>query len=601
MNISSLKKSPNLKIILLCLLSCTVIYYCIEIGNKNPFLNGPIYTWINILTLFCIESVLYAVFRRHWFSTLLLTLLSGLLSVANYYTLLFRNQPISTQDIHNAKTAMNVLGSYKLGFDVYIAVILLLVLIGVGVSLTLFKAEKERRQSIKRAAVESVALVGFSVVFMFVAYFSPKPIKPKNTFVWSWEESYYKYGYIASSIEVLEGSLNPVSMPEGYSEDTLGSAMKGYLSPEEENGETPDVIFILNETFYDIRDAADIETDAAIMPFIDGGKNMIRGRAVVAGTGGGTNKSEYELLTSNSLWLMPGITPFNFLDLSDAKSIVSHLKALGYSTWAGHPASSLNYSRGKAYPQLGFENVAFDKDFRFDELYGKRWYITDSSAYKTLTEAYEKMGSGPRFMYLLTIQNHGGWELNPPEEDIVHSKTDFGEYTDDVDEFLSCIRKSDNAFQSLTEYFEHSERKTVICMVGDHCPAFLPNITKEQGIEGTLKLRSTPYVIWANFPIGEDNGKNEENGETVSMPFIAPKALEAAGVSLSPFYSFMLKLEKEVPVITAFNTFITANGEVHQYSETTKFKKDIDLYFNLVYNSTGKKAKRINALFEPKN
>ena len=53
------------------------------------------------------------------------------------------------------------------------------------------------------------------------------------------------------------------------------------------------------------------------------------------------NSTEYEMLTSNSLILMPSITPFNWLNLYNANSVVSYLKGLGYTTMAAHPSHQL--------------------------------------------------------------------------------------------------------------------------------------------------------------------------------------------------------------------------------------------------------------------
>ena len=60
--------------------------------------------------------------------------------------------------------------------------------------------------------------------------------------------------------------------------------------------------------------------------------NSIYGHTISPHVGGGTNSSEYEMLSSNSLMLMPSITPFNWLNLHKANSLVSNLKDLGMPT-----------------------------------------------------------------------------------------------------------------------------------------------------------------------------------------------------------------------------------------------------------------------------
>ncbi len=576
--------------LLYALLSSTLIYYCLELGNKNALLNGVFYTFVNILTVFTLQAAVFILFQRWWISALAVGMPLTVLSIANYYTLLYRNSPISTQDIHNAGTALSVLDSYRFPLSVFVLGIVLFFALNIAVTLQLYKREKKQKRFFKKSAVQSLCLVLFCGIFLHSVYFSDNPIKPRNTFVWSWEDSYYRYGYAASSIEVFQNSLNMINMPDGYYPEELDSA-KESRTVQKTSGNTPDIIFILNETFYDMRDLVDIETDIPITPFIDSLK--ITGKTVVAGTGGGTNKSEYELLTSNSLQLMPAITPFNYLNFDNANSIVSYLKELGYKTWGAHCAEALNYERGIVYPKLGFDQVLFDVDFGEKERLSDRPYATDEFVYGRMLEDYESMGDAPRFMYMLTIQNHGGWDMNPPEADTVHTLGDFGEYTDDINEFLSCVNESDRAFKQLTEYFTNHERDVIICMVGDHAPSFATELVDASNLDVTFNLRSTPFAIWANFDTECFLPKE------LSMPFIAPSVLEAAGVPLSPYYTHMLKLRQETPVITAFNLYKTKNNEIFNYADITEYKHDIDIYFDMVYNNVADNKKRIDRIFTP--
>jgi phosphoglycerol transferase MdoB-like AlkP superfamily enzyme len=246
------------------------------------------------------------------------------------------------------------------------------------------------------------------------------------------------------------------------------------------------------------------------------------------------------------------------------------------------------------YPKLGFDSVLFREEFGEVGKYDQRPYATDEFCYSKMVEDYETMGDGPRLQYILTIQNHGGWELNPKESDIVNCLTDFGDYTDDMSEYLSCIKKTDEAFKKLTEYYESIDRDVIVCMVGDHAPSFATELVKDFSLENTFALRSTPYVIWSNFDID-----TKDIPVKMSMPYLVPTVLDAAGVSLSPYYSQMLKLREEVPVLSAFGVYRTKKGETFRYSENTEYSNDIDIYFNMVYNNVAEAATRIDSIFDP--
>jgi len=585
------KKNNGAKVWVMALLNAFLIYYCIELGNKNPLFNGLLYTGINILTVFVLMSAVFVFVQRWWIASILVGVPALVLAVANYYTILYRNSPISTQDIYNMGTAMDVVGNYSFPINPFVVGIIAVFVVLIFMTIKLYRIERSIKLTFKIVVARVVGLVMLGTAFMYGVYFAEKPLKPRTTFVWSWEDSYYKYGYIASSIEVLQNSLNMVNMPEGYNEETLQERVMAKIS-ENTFQDKPDVIFILNETFYDLRDLIDLSGEESPMPFIDSLPDGQTGRAVVAGTGGGTNKSEYEFLTSNTIQLMPGITPFNYLDFENANSIVSYLKTQGYTSWGAHPAEALNYSRGIVYPKLGFDKVLFREEFGEIEKYGERSYATDAFCYNKMLQDYENMGELPRFMYLLTIQNHGNWDLNPDSEDIIKISKDFGDYTDDISEFQSCISLSDKAFKELTEYFEKSDRKVIICMVGDHAPSFATGLLDEIDMDETFALRSTPYAIWANFDI------QTEFPQTVSMPFMAPMTIKAAGIAQSPFYRYMNVMKEQTPVITAFNLYQNSKGETFNYTDQTEYKETIDTYFDMVYNNASPKADRIQKLFE---
>ena len=67
--------------------------------------------------------------------------------------------------------------------------------------------------------------------------------------------------------------------------------------------------------------------------------------------------------------------------------------------------------------------------------------------------------------------------MNDASLDIVHAATDYGEYDELMDEYLSCIHMSDAAVQELCDYFtkqyEETGRKVVLAFAGDHAPSFV--------------------------------------------------------------------------------------------------------------------------------
>lgn len=326
--------------------------------------------------------------------------------------------------------------------------------------------------------------------------------------------------------------------------------------------------------------------------------------------GGGTNASEYELLTGNAVTLLNTATPFNDLTFTSSRNLVGYLEQLGYSTLAAHPARSSNYHRGTAWCEFGFDDVYFIQDFTDLEHYGDRWDSSDSSVFRNLQRFYEAMPEdSPRFAYLLTIQNHGDWNSNSPEMDIVHIGNENGLSDYDcqrMNEFLTCIRQTDDCINEITEYFSSVNRKVVVYMVGDHCPSFISSIVTDSSIESQLKKRQTPYFIWKNYK--EDEHLIQANHD-IDLCALTPYALVYAGLPLSPYYYQLYQLSEEVVSITGISSkddsgnsvpsFVLSDESIETLDADTSVANKVKDYFFMEYNSLQGKP-RIEELFNPK-
>ena len=85
----------------------------------------------------------------------------------------------------------------------------------------------------------------------------------------------------------------------------------------------------MNEALADFSSISDIETNEDYMPFIHGlTENTVKGDLFVSIFGGGTSKTEYEALTSNSMAFMPkGSTPYVTYINRKTSSLATTLRA----------------------------------------------------------------------------------------------------------------------------------------------------------------------------------------------------------------------------------------------------------------------------------
>lgn len=615
-------KALLLRGVLPCLLAVAAAFvarYQLELsdGVTPNYLAGqwPVYAPLNAMTALCLTLALFAVLGRWWLATGISGLLFTAVALINYYTRDLHGSALMPQDILNLGTAAEVMGSYTLKISqsvVIIAVCLLPVLALCAVQRALEKGGP-KRASWPARGVRAAACAAAVWAVLYIGYFGPAPLKPKATYGWAWQETYYKYGYLAGTIEAASLMADPILEPEGYTDDAAREAaamVSGqYAGMATAESAYPDIVLILSESFYDFDLVTDLQADTDVRPVTENLQNAVLGHTVSPHVGGGTNSSEYEMLSSNSLMLMPSITPFNWLNLYGANSLVSYTKDLGYATLAAHPYTNSNYRRDSAWRALGFDETHFEGDFPTKEYYGDRPYQTDSATYRDFQALYEAMPADqPRFAFLVSIQTHGDYDMNDASLDIVHAATDYGEYDELMDEYLSCVKMSDTAVQELLDYFtelyETTGRRVVVAMAGDHAPSFVDHVAdKSIAPQNELQIleRSTPFFIWANYPLEQIDAAVSETDplNRMDMVMLAPTIAQQAGLPLSPFYQYLLEMKQVTPVVTGANDYMRPDGTTARYGESAEHDAWAKGYLNLEYNNVGAHAARDQSLFAP--
>ncbi len=539
---------------------------------------------VNALIVALIDFLFVFIFRK-WSRALLFTsILFSLWSVANYYVIEFHGSPIFFSEFGSIGAALAVAGGYS--YKLSKAVIGLLLIFSVEIIAVFFlfrlhKSLKTESNLLYPQSLYHIAAFFLDLLILYLGLFSPLAVKPAVSMGWSWVTGVEKYGYPCCVVEDLSRIRNLVLKPKDYNIDII--QVKTEKNDRITTGEYPDIIFVVNESFCDIGYYSDVDTSIILERFRSI-ENSVVGWAVAPDIGGGTNDTEYEILTSNSMYLVPATAPFNFSKLRKPKaSIVSALDSIGYVSWGMHCGIKTNYSRNVAYPMLGFDSVLLGEDsFHYHSVYGNREWL-DKDNYQDLMDQFEENSKFPQFMYLLTYQNHGGWEQNEPEMDTIHIDQDFGDMTDDVDEYMTSVKMSVEAFEWLTEYFSRIDRHVIICMVGDHAPSFISNLPTNRQMtyeESEISKRVVPYIIWANFDV-----EFPEYTDYSTMIDLVPMVMKTAQLPLSTYYEYILKLHDAVPVRLRNGILMDRNGNISVYNEQNKYYDMLTQYYYMEYNA----------------
>lgn len=601
--------------LLLALGAAFVGWFQLELSDAVPAAylaaQWPIYAPLNALTALCLTLLLYALTGRWSRATGLSGAVLTVLALVNYYTRDLHGSAVMPEDVLNLSTAAEVMGSYTLqitGTVVAIVLLYLPVLLAAWLQVRLC-ADLPKRAAPKARAARYAGCAAGIFAILYAGYFAPFAPLPRSDAGWTWQTAYYRHGFLASSVETCRLLGDAVIQPAGYDEAALPDIAAAAERPNAETDDRPDILLILSESLYDFSLVTDPQTDAELMPVIRALPNAVRGHTVSANVGGGTNVTEYEMLTSNSAMLVPTVTPFNGLDFSDANSVVGYLKSLGYTTMAAHPYAASNYNRDVVWQQLGFDETHFMQDFPTQETYGARPYQTDSATYRDWQALYEAMPADkPRFSFLVSIQTHGDYTMNDDTQNLVHAATDYGAFDHTMDEYLSCVQMSDAAFGELCDYFTdlyaRTGRKVIVAMAGDHAPSFVTHVSDPalgQGSELTLLQRSTPFVIWANYPLPHaDAAQNPADPlNRMDMVMLTPTLLEQAGLPLSDYYRYLLTLKDTAPVVTGAEDYTLPDGTAAAFGEDAARDALVRGYFDLEFNNIGTRANRVQAIFEP--
>lgn len=535
---------------------------------------------INYVFIAAVYLLIYVFTKRIRITLIIGSVIFYLIGLMYYYILLFRGIPIIPTDFYSIGTAISVVDGYKFEFNLIIFITILIIFFIFAISKNL---ECEIKVSIREKVLTILLIVGLTIVI----------INGNNICgtvdLWNQKKAYKDNGFIVNflmNIKYLE-----VEKPENYSLEKVDSIVSkldlDFKKEIEEkvNSNNPNIIAIMNETFSDLGVLGNLNTNQDYMPFIHNLKeNSIKGNLFVSVYGGYTANTEWEFLSGNSMAFISsrGI-PYQQYIHKPTNSLATTLKSMGYSAIAIHPYYSNGWNRNKIYPLLGFEKFITMDNFKDPELLRGR-YISDEDDFKKVIETYEnKKGNDKTFIFNTTIQNHGGYSTDKSIFNDNVYLTDH--HYDDVNEYLSLIKRSDEAFENLVEYFSKEKEPTIIVMFGDHQPKLNNNFYEDMygkslenlTLEEIQRKYTVPFIIWANYDI------EEKYLDKISANYLSTILLEVANLPLPQYNKFLKNEYIEMPVINA-NGYIDKQGNYYTL-EKVKNNNLINNYKILQYNN----------------
>ena len=563
----------------------------------------------NILVYYMFFGVLYILLYYRKLSTTVGMAFFYIAALANYYVLQFKGSPIVPSDFKSAGTAAGVAGNYTYTIQPVFIWNALFVLLFIGVLLRT-KATREMKWK-SRIAMGCIIFVMSAVLGHFIV--EQKTLKSygiKNN-VWDQKKGYAKNGFFFGFVLNMNSLVN--QKPEDYSVDAAKSIAskyeelyankkeskkRGILEPK--SGKKPNVIAIMNEAFSDLSVINDFSTNEDYMPYVHSlKKNTVKGNLYMSIFGSGTCNSEFEFLTGNSMaFLQSGIIAYTQIVKDKLPNMTWLMQSQGYQgNIALHPYLASGWNRPEVYEYMGFSHYYSEDDFTNPLMYRK--YISDQSDFEKLEELYENRENkdDPFYLFTVTMQNHGGFDKMYPNFPHEIQITDSHKNVQ-AEQYLSLVKKSDEAFQKLTRYFSKVDEPTLIIMFGDHQPSVDPSFfdglfgkpVGDLTNEELLKKYQVPFIVWANYDI------KEKTIDKMSANYLGAWVMKEAGLSISPYQEFLLDVRKELPVLNAMGC-IDKDGKYYEIALDTPYKELVSEYQIMQYNNLIDTKNTVNSFF----
>ncbi len=557
----------------------------------GKMLRQPLILFLNWLPIALLTAAFAFAFRNVFFSSALVGLIAGVMSIINRVKLTIRGEPFVPRDISLIKEAADAAGSYDMTlpwFQIGCLVVMTAVFIVLGVLLPLKKSEDAPK---KRGAL--VRVTGF--VLCLAVLVGAVGLVYSSTDLYNSFETTEPYNLSSVNNELgfvyyfcYHFSTYKIEKPEGFDRDEAASWETGYESAPD--AADVNVVFVMNEAFSDILNEdvfvfPEGENPMEVYNTLAEGENAWAGHIVVPYFAGGTADTEFDVASGMQTNLLnpaaPSLTAFRTVN-RDLDSIFRVFGADGYTSCFMHPGQSWFYNRENVYDWFGADESFFVEDF--DAEYKGSW-VTDESVLRELFSRFEEKsaGGGLDFTYAVTIQNHMSYTAEKYGDYVCPEVETTAELSPEiqtaVNVYAEGIRDANAMLEDLTEFYSEQSEPVLLVFFGDHLPYLGDNrqgyaelglpAASVTGGEDPFAAYTAPVLFWCNDAAAE--ALDFANAiEALDLPadgrisacYLGAAVLELTGRGeVSPWFAFLNEMRRELPVLHN-GYYESADGEI---------------------------------------
>jgi phosphoglycerol transferase MdoB-like AlkP superfamily enzyme len=507
------------------------------------------------------------------------------LSVSSYFKHALTGDYVYPWDlIHNTGNLNELAGFVNVKFPVEYILYLVGGIVILGILLSL-------RPSIRLKRIPRIVIAGLLVILTLFGIRSPEKISETlNRFDMSvvatsnQQNNHLVNGFTGAFIVNLYSMKT--TEPEDYSKEKIAEIMGEYKERKSESFSSPDIIVILSESFWNPKLLPNVKFSMNPIPNFEGisaRENAVSGYMYQTAFGGGTVRTEFEVLTGLSSDYIPvGAVPWQYVN-EEIPTFASVYHDLGYRTVFLHTFGSAFYLRNKTYQKLGFDEMYFLKDLeKIEGIEAKVRgnFISDDCFMEYVKYILEKQKDTPNFVFGITMENHQPYEGKYAETVIDIANPDMSdESIYATRNYTTGVYYSDKSLGKLVEYIDKREKETVLIYFGDHLPNLGQNkgaytesgfIEKAEMADGDWeKLMRTPFLIYGNFEFGNSDLLKAGINNSISSYNLLNAASELISAPKTSYMGFLTAYGNAIPY---FNNRLKIKTDENQNEFINKHK-----------------------------
>ncbi len=305
--------------------------------------------------------------------------------------------------------------------------------------------------------------------------------------------------------------------------------------------ELPDIIVLQSESFFDAARLQGLEPNQVAPALRRLDTQATHGDLWVPTYGGGTIRTEFEVLTGIGMRYFPQVQyPYYEMTTRALPTLASVLSAHGYRTLAVHPNDPAFWNRAVAFKAMGFQS--FDDESQFADAPREGFFISDKALVDHILQRLDDGGS-PAFIFAVSMENHGPYDSSPGIDEQRRDAEPAPpgtppEAAAELRDYLYHLRNADQSLGRLADALGKRKRRSLLLFYGDHLPA-LTKTYEATGFDDTNMAtgQPVPYLLL-------DSADRSERVRDSASFFLPSQVLATAGIR-DPYFDVLERIRAE--------------------------------------------------------